>query len=73
VNRFGQTRPRASSTACSSASVLLEDRIIATDANPARRKVFADRFRVETTEDNRRAVSESFIILLRSSRRISIR
>ena len=45
-------------------SVLLEDRIIATDPSPARRKVFADRFRVETTDDNRRAVSESFIILL---------
>lgn len=45
-------------------SVLLEDRIIATDPRAERRQVFADRFRVETTDDNRRAVADSFILLL---------
>ena len=45
-------------------SVLLEDRIIATDPRADRRKIFAERFRVETTDDNRRAVAESFILLI---------
>ncbi|MFH0983659.1 MAG: pyrroline-5-carboxylate reductase, partial [Planctomycetota bacterium] len=45
-------------------SVLLEDRIIATDPREERRKLFEQRFNVETTEDNRRAVAESFILLL---------
>lgn len=45
-------------------SVLLEDRIIAADPHEGRRKVFRDRFNVETTDDNRRVVAESFILLL---------
>ena len=45
-------------------SVLLEDRIIATDPSESRRRLFQERFRVETTDDNRRAVEESFILLL---------
>lgn len=44
--------------------VLLDDRIIATDPNPARRKAFADRFRIAVTDDNRSAVQESYILLL---------
>lgn len=45
-------------------SILLEDRIIASDPEPQRRRVFADRFRVETTDDNRRAVQDSYILML---------
>lgn len=44
--------------------ILLDDRIIATDPNPGRRKAFADRFRITVTDDNRKAVSESYIVLL---------
>jgi pyrroline-5-carboxylate reductase len=44
--------------------VLLEDRIIASDPNPERRRIFADRFRVTTTDDNRHLVKESYILLL---------
>ncbi|MCK4659862.1 MAG: pyrroline-5-carboxylate reductase [Phycisphaerae bacterium] len=45
-------------------SVLLEDRIIATDLREERRKVFQTRFKVDTTDDNRHAVAQSFILLL---------
>lgn len=45
-------------------SVLLDDRIIATDPSEARRQLFRDRFHVETTDDNRRAAQDSFILLL---------
>jgi len=45
-------------------SVLLEDRIIACDPIEQRRRVFEQRFNVETTDDNRAAVAESFILLL---------
>jgi len=45
-------------------SVLLDDRIIASDLDPARRKVFEERFRVATTDDNRHLVKESYILLL---------
>jgi len=45
-------------------SVLLDDRIIAGDPNPARREVFQQRFGVETTDDNRRVVSSSYMLLL---------
>jgi pyrroline-5-carboxylate reductase len=45
-------------------SVLLDDRIIAADPDPARRQVFEQRFGVATTDDNRRAVRESYIVLL---------
>jgi pyrroline-5-carboxylate reductase len=45
-------------------SILLDDRIIATDPNPARREVFADRFGIAVTDDNRDAVENSYIVLL---------
>ena len=45
-------------------SVLLDDRIVACDPDPARRKVFEERFRVATTDDNRYLVQESYILLL---------
>ncbi len=45
-------------------SVLLEDRIIAADPSPERRKVFAERFNVATTDDNCQVVRDSYIILL---------
>ena len=45
-------------------SVLLEDRIIASDPNPERRKLFEQRFHVATTDDNRHLVKESYILLL---------
>ncbi len=45
-------------------SVLLEDRIIASDPNPQRRQLFAERFHVATTDDNRQVVRESHILLL---------
>ncbi len=45
-------------------SVLLEDRIIASDPNPARREVFERRFNVATTDDNHFLVKESYILLL---------
>lgn len=44
--------------------ILLDDRIIATDPNPERRKAFADRFRISVTDDNRAAVRSSYIVLL---------
>ena len=45
-------------------SILLEDRIIASDPTPRRREVFAERFHVTTTDDNRRVVEQSYILLL---------
>lgn len=45
-------------------SVLFDDRIIASDPDPERRKVFEQRFRVATTDDNRHLVNESYILLL---------
>lgn len=45
-------------------SVLLEDRIIASDPNPERRRLFEQRFHVTTTDDNRHLVQESYILLL---------
>lgn len=45
-------------------SVLLEDRIIASDPNPDRRRVFEERFHIATTDDNCHLVNESYIILL---------
>jgi pyrroline-5-carboxylate reductase len=45
-------------------SILLDDRIIASDPNPDRRAVFENRFRVTTTDDNRYLVRESYILLL---------
>ena len=45
-------------------SVLLEDRIIASDPNPERRRLFEQRFHVAVTDDNRHLVQESYILLL---------
>jgi pyrroline-5-carboxylate reductase len=45
-------------------SVLLEDRIIAADPSPDRRRIFEQRFHVTTTEDNCHLVRESYILLL---------
>lgn len=45
-------------------SVLLDDRIIAADPSEARREVFRNRFHIEVTDDNRRLVAESYILLL---------
>ncbi|HPM22308.1 MAG TPA: pyrroline-5-carboxylate reductase [Phycisphaerae bacterium] len=45
-------------------SILLEDRIIASDPNPQRRQLFEQRFHITTTDDNRHLVRESYIILL---------
>lgn len=44
--------------------ILLDDRIIATDPHEARRKAFADRFRIAVSDDNRTAVADSYIVLL---------
>jgi pyrroline-5-carboxylate reductase len=44
--------------------ILLDDRIIATDPNAARRKAFADRFRIAVSDDNRAAVRDAYIVLL---------
>lgn len=45
-------------------SVLLDDRLIASDPNDHRRKLFSSRFGIAVTDDNRRVVSESYILLL---------
>ncbi len=45
-------------------SVLLDDRIIASDPNASRRDVFRERFHIEVTDDNRHVVRESYILLL---------
>lgn len=45
-------------------SVLLDDRIIASDPDERRRRTFADRFNVEVTTDNRSLVEQSYILLL---------
>ncbi len=45
-------------------SILLEDRIIASDPNPARREVFESRFCITTTDDNVDLVRDSYILLL---------
>ncbi len=45
-------------------SILLDDRIIATDPAPQRREVFAHRFGIAVTDDNRAAVENSYIVLL---------
>ena len=44
--------------------ILLDDRIIATDPNEARRKVFAERFHIEVTADNVQAITSSYMVLL---------
>lgn len=45
-------------------TVLFDDRIIASDPNEARRKVFADRFHIAVTDDNRSLVENSYIVIL---------
>jgi pyrroline-5-carboxylate reductase len=45
-------------------SILLEDRILASDPNPARRQLFEQRFHITTTADNRHLVQDSYILLL---------
>ncbi len=45
-------------------TVLLDDRIIACDIHEERRKLFAERFKIDVTDDNRHLVENSFIILL---------
>lgn len=45
-------------------TVLLDDRIIASDRNQARRQFFADRFHIAVTHDNRHVAKNSFILLL---------
>ncbi|NOX60248.1 MAG: pyrroline-5-carboxylate reductase [Planctomycetes bacterium] len=44
--------------------ILLDDRIIACDPHPERRDAFAQRFHITTTDDNRSAVADSYMILL---------
>lgn len=44
-------------------TVLFEDRMIASDPSEARRKVFADRFHILTTADNRHLVQNSYIVI----------
>jgi len=45
-------------------TVLFDDRIIASDPSQARRKVFADRFHIAVTDDNRLLVANSYIVIL---------
>lgn len=45
-------------------TVLLDDRIIASDPHEQRRRFFADRFNIAVTDDNRELVASSFILLL---------
>ncbi len=45
-------------------SVLFDDRLIASDPVEARRRLFADRFGIVVTDDNRHLVDNSYIILL---------
>ena len=45
-------------------SVLFDDRLIASDPSEHRRKVFADRFHITVTDDNRHVVENSYILLL---------
>ncbi len=45
-------------------SVLFDDRMIASDPNETRRGVFADRFHIAVTQDNRHLVQNSYIVIL---------
>ncbi|MFQ5489651.1 MAG: pyrroline-5-carboxylate reductase [Phycisphaerae bacterium] len=45
-------------------SMLFDDRLIASDPSQARRQVFADRFHIAVTDDNRHAVQNSYIVVL---------
>ena len=45
-------------------SVIFDDRIVASDPSEARRSLFAERFNVAVTADNRHAVEGSYIVVL---------
>lgn len=45
-------------------TVLLDDRIIASDPDENRRRLFVDRFRIAVTDDNRLLVGSSYILIL---------
>ena len=45
-------------------SVLFDDRLIASDPCEQRRKVFAERFKIAVTDDNRHVAENSYIIIL---------
>jgi pyrroline-5-carboxylate reductase len=45
-------------------SVLLDDRIIVSNHNPEKRKLFAERFKIAVTDDNRQVASNSYIVIL---------
>ena len=45
-------------------TILFADRIVASDPSESRRKLFADRFQIAVTADNRKLVAESDIIIL---------
>lgn len=45
-------------------SVLFDDRMIAADPSETRRNVFAERFNIAVTSDNRRLVENSYIVIL---------
>lgn len=45
-------------------SVLFDDRIIASDPSEARRKLFAERFHIAVTSDNRHLVDNSHILIM---------
>ena len=45
-------------------TVIFDDRLIASDPAESRRKVFADRFNIAVTDDNRRVVENSYIVIL---------
>ena len=45
-------------------TVLFDDRLIASDPVEARRRVFADRFHIAVTDDNRHLVDNSYILIL---------
>ena len=45
-------------------SVLFDDRLIASDPCEQRREVFAERFKIAVTDDNRHVVENSYIVVL---------
>jgi len=45
-------------------TVLFDDRIIASDPSEARRQVFANRFHIAVTDDNRGLAQDSYIVIL---------
>ena len=45
-------------------SILLDDRLIVSDPSPERRDLFADRYQIAVTEDNRHVVANSYLIIL---------